>query len=144
MWGCTAASGLWVASYWAGLTVSRFVLGAVGNRFGGVHVLHGSCALALGGVALLWWDPVGAGAIGLPVAGLGFGSIFPTMVALTPDRLGVHRSSAIIGWAVAAASIGGTAVAALAGVLADRYGPEILAPGFVVAAGRRAGLALLL
>ena len=49
-----------------------------------------------------------------------------------PDRLGRHRSSAVIGWSVAAASIGGTAVAALAGALADRYGPAVLAPTLVV------------
>jgi fucose permease len=136
--------GLWVASYWAGLTVSRFVLGAVGDRFGRIQVLHASCALALASVTVLWWDPGGLGAIGLPLAGFGFGSIFPTMVALTPDRLGAHRSSAVIGWAVAAASIGGAAVAALAGVLADRYGPAILAPVFVVATGALGALHLLL
>jgi fucose permease len=125
-------AGLWVASYWAGLTVARFALGALGDRVDRVLLLHGSCVLALVGVGLLWWDPGGAGPLGLPLAGAGFASIFPTLVALMPDRLGAHRSSAVIGWSVAAASIGGTAVAAAAGALADHLGPEVLAPTFVV------------
>jgi len=65
-------------------------------------------------------------------------------VALMPDRLGAHRSSAVIGWSVAAASIGGTAVAALAGALADRAGPDILAPTLVVVTAVLGALHLLL
>ncbi len=121
-------AGLWVAAYWAGLTLARFALGAYGDRVGRVPLLHGSCVVALCGVGLLWWNPGGLGVLGLPVAGIGFASVFPTLVALMPDRLGAHRSSAVIGWSVAAASLGGTAVAALAGVLADRRGPLVLAP----------------
>jgi fucose permease len=137
-------AGLWVASYWAGLTIARFVLGAVGDRFDRVTLLHGSCVLALAGVVLLWWDPRGAGVLGLPLAGAGFASVFPTLVALMPDRLGAHRSSAVIGWSVAAASIGGTAVAALAGALADRAGPDILAPTLVVVTAVLGALHLVL
>jgi fucose permease len=138
------AAGLWVASYWAGLTVARFALGAVGDRFERVNLLHASCALALAAVGLLWWDPGGAGVLGLPLAGAGFASVFPTLVALMPDRLGVHRSSAVIGWSVAAASLGGTAVAALAGALADRSGPAVLAPTFFVVTAALGALHLLL
>jgi fucose permease len=137
-------AALWVASYWAGLTIARFALGAVGDRFDRVTLLHASCALALAGVGLLWWDPGGAGVLGLPVAGAGFASVFPTLVALMPDRLGVHRSSAVIGWSVAAASLGGTAVAALAGALADQSGPAILAPTLFVVTAALAALHLLL
>ncbi len=139
-----APAGLWVASYWAGLTVARFALGAVGDRFDRVALLHASCALALAGVGLLWWDPGGAGVLGLPLAGAGFASVFPTLVALMPDRLGGHRSSAVIGWSVAAASLGGTAVAALAGALADRSGPAILAPTLFVVTAALGALHLLL
>lgn len=122
------AAGLWVASYWGGLTVARFALAGFGHRIGPVALLHVSCAVALAGVGLLWWDPGGAGALGLPVAGVGFAAIFPALVALTPDRLGAHRSSAVIGWSVAAASLGGAGVAAGAGVLVDARGASSLGP----------------
>jgi fucose permease len=122
------AAGLWVASYWGGLTVARFAVGAFGNRVGRVTLLHMSCAVALAGVGLLWWNPGGIGVLGLPLAGVGFAAIFPALVALMPDRLGAHRSSAVIGWSVAAASLGGTGVAAAAGVLVDQHGAGVLGP----------------
>ncbi len=128
------AAGLWVASYWVGLTVARFALGVFGDRVDRVGLLHGSCVVVLAGLGLLWWNPAGLGPAGLPVAGVGFANLFPTLVALMPDRLGPHRSSRVIGWSVAAASLGGTAVAAGAGVLVDRYGATVLAPTLVLAA----------
>jgi fucose permease len=137
-------AGLWVASYWAGLTLARFALGAMGDRVERVVLLHVSCALALAALGLLWWNPGGAGVIGLPLAGAGFARVFPTRVALMPDRLGAHRSSAVIGWSVAAASVGGTAVAALAGALADHSGPEVLAPTLFAVTAVLGGLHLLL
>jgi hypothetical protein len=129
------AAGLWVAAFWGGLTVGRFAVGAVGHRIDRIALLNVSAAGALSGVGLLWWDPGGLGVLGLPVAGLGFAALFPALVALMPDRIGAHRSSAVIGWSVAAASLGGTAVAAGAGVLVDEYGAEVLGPTlFVVTA----------
>jgi fucose permease len=126
------AAGLWVASYWIGLTAARFGLAALGHRIDRVVLLNVSCTAALAGVGLLSWDPRGLGPLGLPVAGLGFANIFPALVALTPDRLGAHRSSRVIGLSVAAASVGGAAVAAFAGVLVDRYGPWSIGPLLVI------------
>jgi fucose permease len=129
------AAGLWVASFWGGLTVGRFVIGAVGHRIDRITILNVSCTGALVGVGLLWWDPGGLGVAGLPIAGLGFAALFPALVALMPDRLGARRSSAVIGWSVAAASLGGTGVAAAAGVLVDQRGASVLGPTlFVVTA----------
>jgi fucose permease len=128
-------AGLWVASFWIGLTVGRFVIGAVGHRVDRITILNVSCAGALAGLGLLWWDPGGLGVVGLPIAGLGFAALFPALVALMPDRLGPRRSSAVIGWSVAAASLGGTGVAAAAGVLVDQHGAAVLGPTlFIVAA----------
>jgi fucose permease len=129
------AAGLWVAAFWGGLTVGRFAIGAVGDRIDRITLLNVSAAGALSGVGLLWWDPAGLGVLGLPLAGLGFAALFPALVALMPDRIGPHRSSAVIGWSVAAASVGGTAVAAGAGVLVDRYDADVLGPTlFIVTA----------
>jgi fucose permease len=138
------AAGLWVASYWVGLTAARFGLAAIGHRIDRVAVLNLSCGAALAGVGLLWWDPLGIGALGLPLAGLGFANIFPTLVALMPDRLGPQRSSHVIGWSVAAASAGGAGVAAYAGVLVDRYGAWSIGPLLVIVTALLAALHLLL
>ena len=138
------AAGLWVAAFWGGLTVGRFAVGAVGHRIDRVTLLNVSAAGALTGVGLLWWDPAGLGVLGLPLAGLGFAALFPALVALMPDRIGPHRSSAVIGWSVAAASLGGTAVAAGAGVLVDRYGADVLGPTLFIVTGVFVALHLVL
>jgi fucose permease len=138
------AAGLWVAGYWGGLTIGRFALGAVGHHVRRVRLLNLAVAVALGAVVVLWADPFGAGAVALPLAGLGFAAVFPTLVALTPDRVGAHRSTRVISWSVAAGSVGGTAVAALAGALADAHGPAVLAPTLVVATAAVAALHVLL
>jgi fucose permease len=138
------AAGLWVASYWIGLTAARFGLAAVGHRIDRVRLLNVSCTAALAGVGLLSWNPLGLGALGLPVAGLGFANIFPALVALMPDRIGRHRSSRVIGWSVAAASVGGAGVAAFAGVLVDRYGAWSIGPLLVIVAAAVAVLHLTL
>jgi fucose permease len=138
------AAGLWVASFWGGLTVGRFAIGAVGHRIDRITILNVSCAGALAGVGLLWWDPGGLGVAGLPIAGLGFAALFPALVALMPDRLGARRSSAVIGWSVAAASLGGTGVAAAAGVLVDQRGASVLGPTLFVVTAVFVGLHLVL
>jgi fucose permease len=127
------AAGLAVATFWGALTVGRFVMAAYGHRVQRTTLVRASCLVALAGVALLAWNPAGLGVIGLPIAGLGFASIFPALVALTPDRIGARRSATVIGWSIAAASLGGTAVAALAGLLADHRGADALGPALLAA-----------
>jgi fucose permease len=127
------AAAVAVAAYWAALTLGRGALGLAGHHVEGPRLVWGSCLLALAGVLVVAVDPLGVGWIGLPVAGLGFAAVFPALVALTPARVGTVRSAAVIGWSVAAASVGGAAASALGGVLADRAGPDALAVLFVVA-----------
>jgi fucose permease len=123
------AAGAWVASYWAALTAGRLLLGLAGHRAGADRVLRASGAVTLAGALLLWWDPWrGVGAAGLPLLGLGLAAVFPTLVSLTPDRHGTGRAHAVIGYQLAAASVGGAALAALAGLVAGRLGTAALGP----------------
>jgi fucose permease len=131
----TAAAGTWVAVYWGGLTVGRFGFGMLGGRLSPTLTLGGSMVVALAGVALIWLDPLDWGAVGLPLAGLGFAAVFPTLVALTPARIGRVRSTQSIGYQLAAANIGAAGVPWVLGGAAATWGVEALAPGlFVVAA----------
>ena len=125
----TAVAGGWVAAYWAGLTVGRFLVSAVGNRVSPSHTLNASVVMALIGVGLLWWDPAGAGFVGLPVAGIGFAAIFPTLVSLTPLRIGRDRSTRMVGYQLAAANLGVASIPWALGLLAEAQGLNILGPG---------------
>jgi fucose permease len=130
----TAIAGTWVAVYWGGLTVGRFGFGMVGDRLSPSRALGGSMVVALLGVALIWVDPFGLGAVGLPLAGLGFAAVFPTLVALTPARIGRLRSTRSIGFQLASANIGAAAVPWVLGLMAGVFGVEALAPGLLAVA----------
>ncbi len=128
----TATAGTWVAVYWAGLTVGRFGFGIVGDRFRPPRILNSSMVVALLGILWLWLDPLGLGAIGLPVAGLGLAAVFPTLVSLTPARIGRIASTRNMGYQLAAANIGAAGVPWILGVVAENRGLGALGLGLFV------------
>jgi fucose permease len=130
----TAAAGTWVAVYWGGLTVGRFGFGILGERLSPSRTIGGSLVIALIGVGVVWLDPFELGAVGLPLAGLGFAAVFPTLVALTPARIGRLRSTRSIGFQLAAANLGAAGVPWALGLVAGVFGVQALAPGLFGAA----------
>jgi fucose permease len=125
----TAVAGGWVAAYWAGLTVGRFLVSAVGDRASPSRTLNTSVVVALMGVGVLWWNPGDAGFVGLPVAGIGFAAIFPTLVSLTPLRIGRDRSTRMVGYQLAAANLGVATLPWVLGLFAEVQGLNVLGPG---------------
>lgn len=128
----TATAGAWVAAYWGGLTAGRFLFGMMGDRVSPSLTLDGSVVLALVGLGLVWFDPGGMGQVGLPLAGVGFAAVFPTLVAVTPARVGRDRSTRSMGYQLAAANIGAASIPWMLGLIAGSYGLETLAPGLFV------------
>ena len=129
----TAAAGVWVAIYWGGLTVGRFGFGLVGDRLTPSRILNGSMVVSVAGIGWLWMDPGRLGVVGLPIAGLGFAAVFPTLVSVTPARLGRVRSTKAMGYQLAAANLGAAAVPWVLGIIAESRGVASLAPGMFVA-----------
>ncbi len=132
--GASAAS-VWVASYWAAMTLGRLWLGVAGHRRGAGRLLAGSAAGAVVGSALLAADVP----LGLPVLGASLAAIFPTLVLVTPSRVGSERAAAAIGWQMAAAGVGGAAGPAIVGVVlesagVDAYGTAVFVLSLVLAA----------
>lgn len=130
----TAAAGTWVAVYWGGLTIGRFGFGIVGGRLQPSTILGGSMLVALTGVGLLWLDLWGLGMVGLPIAGLGLAAIFPTLISLTPAKIGRDRSTRSIGYQLAAASLGAASVPWVIGLVAAATGLEALGAGLFLTA----------
>lgn len=128
------AAGVWVASYWGGLTGGRLVLGVIGDRLRGRTILGISMAGTLIGISILWWDPAALGVLGLPVIGLSLAGIFPTLVSLTPAWVGPDRSPSVIGYQIAASSLGAASLPWIGGRLIDSYGLESLGPYLLVLA----------
>ena len=123
------AAGLWVGAYWASLTVGRVLAGLWGGRVAPTVLLRGSLVTAVAGAALVGWGSGPShGAVGLPVLGLGLAAVFPTLVALTPARVGAGRAARVIGLEVAVAALGGGVLPGLMGLVLDARGLGALGP----------------
>jgi len=121
------AAGLAVSGYWAGLTIGRLAGYATGERLGPLRLLHVSVAVSVAAVAIYWSarSPLAAMAA-LAATGVGLGPIFPSLVALTPIRVGEAAASRIVGLQVAVASAGGSLGPAAVGVVLQGKGPGLL------------------
>jgi fucose permease len=129
-----APAGIVVAMYWGGLTGGRLAASAFGNRFTRTTLID-MClgATAAGCLLVLAYPSALLAGAGLAIAGVGLGPIFPTLVWLTPNRVGSRRTSAIMGYQLSAAALGGAVVSALIGVALQEFGPRAL--GVIVVLG---------
>lgn len=135
----TGQAGVWVAAYWGGLTAGRLGLSAIATRQGPRRILAYSMVGTIAGTGLFWWNPLGLGVWGLPLAGVSLAGIFPTLVTLTPQRIGIDRTTAIVGYQLAAASLGAAAVPwaigrAIGATSLDVVGPIIAGSAVMMAA----------
>lgn len=110
-----------VTGYWAALSGGRVLMAGVARHLTAAQVLIGSLALAVAGALLLLVTP-----LGLLLLALGLAPIFPTFMALTPARFGSRAAASMAGYQVAAATAGGGAVPAVAGLLFQRAGLGLL------------------
>ncbi|MEO0493141.1 MAG: MFS transporter [Actinomycetota bacterium] len=115
-----------VASYWGGLTVGRFLLAFAGDRVAPEVIMSRASALAVVAAIVFAADPAGLGGFALPVLGFAFSVMFPAVVNRTPIYLGADRAARIVGYQLATSSAGAIIVPAVIGVLADRTSQEAL------------------
>jgi fucose permease len=122
-----AAAGAAVSVYWGSLMAGRLVFALLPSTrppnswlrpcIGGVAV--GSALLALG-------SGHAATLAGAAVLGFAAGPVFPSLIATTPLRLDRAHTANAVGIQVAASAIGQALLPALVGVLAERYGLEVV------------------
>jgi fucose permease len=128
-----AATGIATFGYWAALTLVRFALAAPRRPLSQRSIVNLGCAVAIVGAALVWWRPTAIVAIlGLVVIGGALAGVFPALVVLTPVRVGEDVAHHVIGWQIAAASLGGAAISAAFGAVFQRYGLEYFGPALVI------------
>ncbi len=131
----TAVAGAWTSLYWVGLTGGRLVGAALVTRLGARVLLRSSMALLASGLGLFAAAvSPSLDLVGLVVAGAAAGPIFPTLIAETPGRLGVHHAPNAVGFQIAAAALGQALWPSLLGLMASAYGLEMLARGLVALA----------
>jgi len=125
------AAGMAVAAYWGGLTVGRLLLGVVGDRLHPLTLLRGSVVVAL--VAGIWFWSDGPGVlVALPVLGLSFAGIFPSLVLLTPGWVGRDRVARAVGLQLSSSSAGAIVSSALLALVARQWGLNAVPAGILV------------
>ena len=130
-----ATAGFWVSLFWIGLTLGRFVFGFVAEHARMVTLLRASLVAIAFGTSLFALN-LGAIAtvVGLTTSGVAMAPIFPSLIAMTPARLGARHTGNAVGFQVAAAILGAAGLPSLVGVLVGRFGLEAVGWSLLAAA----------
>jgi len=130
-----ATAGFWVSLFWIGLTLGRFVFGFVAEHARMVTLLRASLvAIALGTALFALNLGAVATVVGLTTSGFAMAPIFPSLIAMTPARLGARHTGNAVGFQIAAAILGAAALPSLVGVLVGRFGLEAVGWSLLAAA----------
>ena len=125
--GSTAAAVV-IASFWAGLTLGRVLLAVAGHRMDAARLLDRCCVVVTAATAVAWLGPTPVVVAAMPMAGLGFAAMFPSLVNLTPKVVGRHAGERVIGLSIAAAALGGPLAVLVEGRLAEHVGVASIGP----------------
>jgi fucose permease len=128
-----SAAGLAAFGYWGALTAVRIGLALPARPVSPRTVIRYGLLVAIVACGLIWWQP-GPVVVVLAFALLGasLAGVFPALIAVTPQRIGVERAQHAIAWQVGAAAAGGSAISALIGLLIDSTSLAVLGPAIVV------------
>ena len=108
----------WVAMYYGGITLGRFISGFVSFRFSNTQMIRAGINLALAGTVLLFLPlPNFMLAGSFILIGLGFSPVFPSMIHETPTRFGKNSSQVIIGYQMAFGYMGSAFLPPLLGIV---------------------------
>ena len=98
-----------VSFFYIGITVGRLVSGFVAPRVGSKNMIRQGMVVVAAGVALLI---LGQGeailSLSLALIGLGCAPIYPSIIALTPERFGEAASQSMVSLQMACAYLGST------------------------------------
>jgi len=124
-------SGWIVSGYWFGLTMGRFVLQSLSQRFGisNTTLVYSCMTSIIVGIVLIWLVPLGiVAALGFCLVGFSLGPIYPLMVALTPKLVPSRIAASAIGFLVSTSIIGLALFPWIAGILSQHVGIWSLLP----------------
>jgi fucose permease len=122
-----ARAGLATGGYWASLTVGRVVFGQIAASVSRRSVLRIGLGLAPLGAAMIWANAGAAASVaGAALLGFALAPVFPTLISVTPQRVGRAFAPQAVGFQVAAGNAGIALLPGLVGVMARRIGLEVV------------------
>lgn len=113
-------AGLWAGFYWGAIALGRLVLSPLSRNLKPAKLIQFGTFGLLVGALMMTRDQSWLFQAGLLVFGFAMAPLFPTLMSLTPSRLGSNVSLHAIGFQVSAAVLGGATIPTLAGILAGR------------------------
>jgi fucose permease len=122
-----AAAGFWTSAYWGSLTAGRIFFGIILTRASVNKVLLVSfIALVVGAILIaLNLAPV-VTLSGIIICGFALAPVFPSLIALTPKRVGAKHAPNVVGFQISAAMTGGAILPAFAGLMIDSFGVNFI------------------
>ncbi len=124
-------SGWIVSGYWFGLTMGRFVLQTLAERFkmSDTTLVYVCMAVVILALLLIWFIPLQiVMVVGFCLIGFGLGPIYPLTVALTPKLVPARIAPSAIGFLVSVSIIGLALFPWFAGILSQNVGIWSLLP----------------
>lgn len=129
-------AGLWAGVFWGAMAVGRLALAPLSGSLNPARLVQFGTYGVLIGALLMAADQVRIFQAGLIAFGLSMAPLFPTLMSLTPKRLGSRVSLHTIGFQVSAATLGIVGIPTLAGLAAARISldaiPWVMALGAVI------------
>ncbi|HSH01727.1 MAG TPA: MFS transporter, partial [Anaerolineae bacterium] len=118
-------AGLWTTLFWGSLMMGRIVLGFI--EVNPARLVRWVLVLAIIGIVLFALNlGNGLNFISLVFVGFGLASIFPSLIALTPRRVGKQHAANAIGFQIAAGGIGASLWPAVIGWVANQFGVPMI------------------
>ena len=128
-------AGPTVSLFWTGLTAGRVLGAALGDRVPAERLVAFCLAgVGLGAGVLAAGVSIATDAAGLLIAGVAAGPVFPTLIAMTPARVGAASAGTVVGFQIAGAAAGQALLPTLLGAVGDRLGVGGLGAGRVATA----------
>jgi len=138
------AAGLWVSVYWGSLTVGRMLFGVILTKYPVHKMLIGALTGVVVGALLLTLDLSNfISLIGIIGIGIFNAPVFPSLISITPKRVGEKHVANVIGFQVSAAMIGGALLPGFAGFMINYWGLEVIPKIYLVEAILLLGIYLI-
>lgn len=123
----TASAGTAVTLYWGGLFASRLGYAFLPANANPDSIIQLCMIAALAGVVTLMFalHPI-VDTAAIALMGFAAGPIFPSLIATTPTRVGPRHTANTVGLQVSMGAVGLAALPALCGLMAQRWGLELI------------------
>lgn len=128
-------AGLWASLYWGSLTIGRIVFGIVLTKIPVKKVLSGAILGIVAGTFLFSLNINNYISLGgVMILGFSNAPVFPSLISITPDKIGKEHTATAVGAQISMAMLGGALLPGFAGLISNEFGLEVIAKIFSVAA----------